>query len=212
MSSKQRVGAIVPVKTFSRAKTRLGMSSEKTEKICKIMLESVLGTLSQSEIIDRIVIVSKDETALGIGKTFDAVSIYDHEELGVNSAVKLADDYLSREGFDSTMVFPQDIPLIQVEDIDALLNFRIKNRCVLVVPSRKFDGTNALFRLPLDVMETHYDEDSYKIHLDTAEKRNAISSLILIRRIMLDVDDQSDLNLIMSYDLPVSKSLSNAIL
>lgn len=212
MSSKQRVGAIVPVKTFSRAKTRLGMSSEKTEKICKIMLESVLGTLSKSELIDRVVIVSKDETALGIGKTFDAVRIYDHEELGVNSAVKLADDYLSREGFDSTMVFPQDIPLIQVEDIDALLNFRIKNRCVLVVPSRKFDGTNALFRLPLDVMETHYDEDSYKIHLDTAEKRNAISSLILIRRIMLDVDDQSDLNLIMSYDLPVSKSLSNAIL
>ena len=211
MSSKLRIGAIVPVKTFSRAKTRLNMSSENTEKICRIMLESVLGTLLQSEIIERVVIVSKDETALGIGKKFGAVQIYDHEELGVNNAVKLADDYLLKESFDSTMVFPQDIPLIQVEDIDALLNFRIKDRCVLVVPSRKFDGTNALFRMPLDVMETHYDEDSYKIHLDTAEKRNATSSLVLIRRIMLDVDDQSDLNLITSYDLPVSKSLRNAM-
>jgi len=211
MSSKLRIGAIVPVKTFSRAKTRLNMSSENTEKICRIMLESVLGTLLQSEIIERVVIVSKDETALGIGKKFGAVQIYDHEELGVNNAVKLADDYLLKESFDSTMVFPQDIPLIQVEDINALLNFRIKDRCVLVVPSRKFDGTNALFRMPLDVMETHYDEDSYKIHLDTAEKRNATSSLVLIRRIMLDVDDQSDLNLITSYDLPVSKSLRNAI-
>jgi len=211
MSSKLRIGAIVPVKTFSRAKTRLNMSSENTEKICRIMLESVLGTLLQSEIIERVVIVSKDETALGIGKKFGTVQIYDHEELGVNNAVKLADDYLLKESFDSTMVFPQDIPLIQVEDINALLNFRIKDRCVLVVPSRKFDGTNALFRMPLDVMETHYDEDSYKIHLDTAEKRNATSSLVLIRRIMLDVDDQSDLNLITSYDLPVSKSLRNAI-
>lgn len=211
MSSKLRIGAIVPVKTFSRAKTRLNMSSENTEKICRIMLESVLGTLLQSEIIERVVIVSKDETALGIGKKFGAVQIYDHEELGVNNAVKLADDYLLKESFDSTMVFPQDIPLIQVEDINALLNFRIKDRCVLVVPSRKFDGTNALFRMPLDVMETHYDEDSYKIHLDTAEKRNATSSLVLIRRIMLDVDDQSDLNLITSYDLPVSKSLRNVM-
>jgi len=211
MSSKLRIGAIVPVKTFSRAKTRLNMSSENTEKICRIMLESVLGTLLQSEIIERVVIVSKDETALGIGKKFGAVQIYDHEELGVNNAVKLADDYLLKESFDSTMVFPQDIPLIQVEDIDALLNFRIKDRCVLVVPSRKFDGTNALFRMPLDVMETHYDEDSYKIHLDTAEKRNATSSLVLIRRIMLDVDNQSDLNLITSYNLPVSKSLRNAM-
>lgn len=211
MSSKMRIGAIVPVKTFSRAKTRLNMSSENTEKICRIMLESVLDTLLQSEIIERVVIVSKDETALGIGKKFGAVQIYDHEELGVNNAVKLADDYLLKESFDSTMVFPQDIPLIQVEDINALLNFRIKDRCVLVVPSRKFDGTNALFRMPLDVMETHYDEDSYKIHLDTAEKRNATSSLVLIRRIMLDVDDQSDLNLITSYDLPVSKSLRNVM-
>lgn len=209
--SKLRIGAIVPVKTFSRAKTRLNLSSEKTEKICKIMLESVLNTLSQSEIIEKTIIVSKDETALGMGKKFGAMEIYDHEELGVNSAVKLADDYLLKENFDSTMVFPQDIPLIQAEDIKALLDFKIQNRCVLVVPSRKFDGTNALLRMPLDVMETHYDEDSYKIHLDTAEKRDAVSALVLIRRIMLDVDDQSDLNLIMSYDLPVSRSLGNAL-
>lgn len=209
--SKLRVGAIVPVKTFSRAKTRLNLSTEKTEKICKIMLESVLNTLSQSEIIEKTMIVSKDETALGIGKKFGATEIYDHEELGVNSAVKLADNYLSKENFEATLVFPQDIPMIQTEDIQALLDFKIQNRCVLVVPSRKFDGTNALFRMPLDVMETHYDEDSYKIHLDTAEKRDAISALVLIRRIMLDVDDQSDLNLIMNYELPVSKSLSDAL-
>ncbi|HJT09371.1 MAG TPA: 2-phospho-L-lactate guanylyltransferase [Candidatus Nitrosotalea sp.] len=207
--SKSRIGAIVPVKTFSRAKTRLNISSEKTEKICRIMLESVLGAISQSEIIEKTVIVSKDDDAFEIGKKFGAMEIYDHDELGVNNAVKLADDYLSKEGFDSTIVFPQDIPLIQAEDIRTLLDMKIQNRCVLVVPSRKFDGTNALFRTPVNVMETHYDEDSYKIHLTTAEKRNAKSALVLIRRIMLDVDDQSDLNLIMSYDLPVSKSLSS---
>ncbi|MDE1764992.1 MAG: 2-phospho-L-lactate guanylyltransferase [Thaumarchaeota archaeon] len=206
-----RIGAIVPVKTFSRAKTRLNLSTEKTEKICRVMLESVLGALSQSEIVEKTLIVSRDDTALGIGKKFSAVGIYDHEELGVNNAVKLADDYLLKEGFDSTIVLPQDIPLIQAEDIRTLLNFRLQDRCVLVVPSRRFDGTNALFRSPANVMETHYDEDSYKIHLNTAEMRNAAPALVLIRRMMLDVDDQSDLNMIMSYDLPVSRLLSNAL-
>ncbi len=209
--SKLRIGAIVPVKTFSRAKTRLNLSPEKTERVCSTMLESVLSTLSQSEVIEKTVIVSKDETALGIGKKFGVIEIYDHEELGVNNAVKLADNYLLKENFDSTIVFPQDIPMIQPEDIQALLNSKIHNKHVLVVPSRKFDGTNALLRMPLDVMETHYDEDSYKIHLDTAEKRGAESTLVLIRRIMLDVDDQSDLNLIMSYDLPVSKYLRKSL-
>jgi 2-phospho-L-lactate/phosphoenolpyruvate guanylyltransferase len=205
--SKLRVGAIVPVKTFSRAKTRLNLSSERTEQICRVMLESVLKTVSQSDIIERTVVVSKDQTALSIAKRFGAMEIYDQEEIGVNNAVMLADKYFSKENFDATIVFPQDIPLIQVGDIKTLIDFTISNRCVLVVPSRKFDGTNALLRMPIDVMETHYDEDSYKIHLNTAEKRNAASVLVLISRIMFDVDEQSDLDLITARDLPVSKSL-----
>ncbi len=206
--SDLRIGAIIPVKTFSRAKTRLNLSQEKTEKICEVMLESVLQNITRSNLIEKTVLVSKDEKALGIGKKFGAHGIYDESEQGVNSAVLLADNYFSQEGFEATMVFPQDIPLIQAEDVDTLYKMRISNRCVLVVPSRKFDGTNALFRTPANVMETHYDEDSYKIHVNTAEKRNASSALVLIRRIMLDIDDQSDLRFILSFsDTEIANSL-----
>ena len=209
--SNLRVGAIVPVKTFSRAKTRLNLSAEKTERICKVMLESVLQTMTHSN-IEKTVLVSKDEKALDIGKKFGVMGIYDQDELGVNNAVMLADKQFLGEAFDATIVFPQDIPLIQPSDIQALLDMRTSDRCVLVVPSRKFDGTNALFRTPVNVMETHYDEDSYKIHLSTAEKRNASSALALIRRIMLDVDDQSDLRYILSYtDLEIAKSIATIL-
>ncbi|HJU14705.1 MAG TPA: 2-phospho-L-lactate guanylyltransferase [Candidatus Nitrosotalea sp.] len=210
--SSLRIGAIVPVKTFSRAKTRLSLPPEKKERVCIIMLESVLDTIVKSGLIEKTVVVSKDEKALEIGERFGAFGICDKEELGVNNAVRIADNYLTKEGFDSSVVFPQDIPLIQSQDIQALLNFGSQKKSVLVVPSRKFDGTNALFRRPTDVMETHYDEDSYKIHLDTAEKHGAETALVLIRRIMLDVDEQSDLDLIRSYDLPISKSLADALL
>jgi len=206
--SNLRIGAIIPVKTFSRAKSRLNLSQEKTEKICEAMLESVLQNVTSSDIIEKTVLVSKDEKALSMGKKFGAFGIYDESEQGVNSAVLLADDYFSQEGFGATMVFPQDIPLIQPEDVGTLFHMRTSDRCVLVVPSRKFDGTNALFRTPTDVMETHYDEDSYKIHMNTAEKRNASSALVLIRRIMLDIDDQSDLRFILSFsDTEIAHSL-----
>ena len=206
--SDLRIGAIIPVKTFSRAKTRLNLSQEKTEKICEAMLESVLQNVTRSPLIEKTVLVSKDEKALGIGKKFGAHGIYDESEQGVNSAVLLADNYFSQEGFEATMVFPQDIPLIQAEDVGTLYQMRTSSRCVLVVPSRKFDGTNALFRTPTNVMETHYDEDSYKIHMNTAEKRNASSALVLIRRIMLDIDDQSDLQFILSFsDTEIANSL-----
>jgi 2-phospho-L-lactate guanylyltransferase len=211
--SKLRTGAIVPVKTFSKAKTRLNLSYEKTEDLCKMMLEEVLQTISQSDVIEKITVVSKDESAFKIGKKFDVVEIYDEKEQGVNNAVAMADKYFLDEGFGATIVFPQDVPLMQTEDIRTLCDFQMIDKCVLVVPSRRFDGTNALFRSPVDVMETHYDEDSYKIHLTTANNKSAKSALVLIRRIMLDVDEPEDLQTILKYSKPsISKMLEDLLI
>jgi 2-phospho-L-lactate/phosphoenolpyruvate guanylyltransferase len=211
--SKLRTGAIVPVKTFSKAKTRLNLSCEKTEDLCKIMLEEVLQAISQSDVIEKITVVSKDESAFKIGKKFDVVEIYDEKERSVNNAVAMADKYFLDEGFDATIVFPQDIPLMQTEDIRTLYDFQLYNKCVLVVPSRRFDGTNALYRSPVNVMETHYDEDSYKIHLTTANDKSANHALVLIRRIMLDVDEPEDLQTILKYSKPsISKTLENLLI
>lgn len=208
--SKLRTAAIVPVKTFSKAKKRLNLSPEKTEILCKLMLEEVLGTISKSNLIERTALVTKDENAFAIGKRFGCVEILDEKELGVNDAVAMADGYLLNDGFDATIVFPQDIPLMQPDDIQSLFNFKNSQRCALVVPSRKFDGTNALFRTPVNLMKTHYDEDSYKIHLSTAEESLSSSALVLIRRIMLDVDDQSDLQFISKYVKPsISKIIQD---
>ena len=121
----------------------------------------------------------------------------EEKENGVNAAVSMAEKYLLENNFDASIVFPQDIPMIRAQDIDELIRFQ-KNSQLIVVPSRKFDGTNALFRSPVNVMETHYDEDSYKIHLTTAKSRNIPTTFALISRIMWDVDDQSDLEFIMS--------------
>ena len=210
--SRFRTAAIVPVKTFSKAKTRLNLSCEKTEDICKTMLNEVLHTISQSKLIEKIVIVSKDESAFKIGKRFGTIEIHDKKELGVNNAVSLADRYFLDEDFDATIVFPQDIPLIQPEDIQALFDFHIVPRCALVVPSRKFDGTNALFRTPVNLMETHYDEDSYKIHLTTAQNKTASTALVLIRRIMLDIDEPEDLHYILkNTNYSISDTLKNLL-
>lgn len=191
-----QIAAIIPVKTFSRAKSRLGLSQEKTENLCKIMLDEVLSAISQSQ-ISKTIIISKDEAAFEIAKKYDTIQILEERENGVNAAVALAEKHLLQNGFDASVVFPQDIPLMRPQDIDELLKYQ-KTPQLIVVPSRKFDGTNALFRSPVNVMETHYDEDSYKIHLTTGKSRNIPTSFALISRIMWDVDDQSDLEFIMS--------------
>jgi 2-phospho-L-lactate guanylyltransferase len=192
-----QIAAIIPVKRFSKAKTRLGLTQEKTELFCKTMLDEVLSTISQSKKISKTILVSGDESAFDIGKRYGVVQVFEENELGVNSAVLLAEKYLNENGFETSVVFPQDIPLMHAEDVDRLLAFQKNAKSLLVVPSRKFDGTNALVRTPVDVMETHYDEDSYKIHLTTAKSRGITASFVLINRIMWDVDDISDIEYIM---------------
>lgn len=191
-----QIASIIPVKTFSRAKSRLGLSQEKTEELCKVMLEEVLSAISKSQ-ISKTIIISKDEAAFEIAKKYDTIQIFEEKENGVNAAVALSEKYLLENNFDASIVFPQDIPLIRPQDIDELIKLQ-KTPQVIVVPSRKFDGTNALLRSPIDIMETHYDEDSYKIHLSTAKSKNIPVTFALISRIMWDVDDKSDIGFIMS--------------
>lgn len=195
-----KIVAIIPVKTFSKSKTRLNLSLNQREDLCRIMLEEVVGTISNTKNIDKIIVVSKDEEALKLTKKFDVKEIFDDDESGVNHAVSLADSYLANNEWDTSIVFPQDIPFIQSEDIEDIIQFSKSPHSILVVPSRRFDGTNALLRRPNNLMKTHYDEDSYKIHLDIGKSMTSNTSLILLRRIMLDIDNQEDLKFLLSHN------------
>lgn len=195
-----KIAAIIPVKTFSLAKTRLNLSSKQKEELCKIMLEELIHTLSISPQIERIVIVTKEEKAVEIGKKYNTVIIPDNEEKSVNNAVALADKYLLENKFDASIIFPQDIPYIKTQDIEFILNYTSPPNFAIVVPSRRFDGTNALVRMPVNLMPTHYDEDSYKIHMNTAKEVTKNVALVFVRRIMLDVDNLEDLEFLLQQN------------
>ena len=195
-----KIAAIIPVKTFSKAKTRLDLSPHQKEDLCIVMLEEILHTISLSPQIEKSILVTKEEKAIEIGKKFNAVIIIDEKEESVNNAVALADKYLLENDFDASIVFPQDIPYIKTQDIDFMLNYKAPPNFAIVVPSRRFDGTNALVRMPVDLMETHYDEDSYKIHMNTAKEHTLNVALIFVKRIMCDVDNTEDLEFLLEQN------------
>ena len=189
---KLKTSAIIPVKTFSKAKTRLNLQQDCKMEICSLMLQEVLKTISNCKVVNQIVLVSKDEAALKIGRQFNSIEIFDNES-GVNNAINLADEYLSDKNFDCSIIFPQDIPTMISSDIDALLGFIKSTNSVIIVPSRQFNGTNALVRCPADLIQTRYDMGSYTHQIDAANTKTKNISIALIRRIMLDIDDESDL-------------------
>ena len=195
-----KIAAIVPVKTFSKAKSRLDLSTQQVEELCKVMLEEILHVLSISPQIEKTVMVTKEEKAIEIGKKYGTLTIIDEKEEGVNNAVALADRYLLENSFDASIVFPQDIPFIKTQDIDFILNYKMHPNFAIIVPSRRFDGTNALGRMPVDLMGTHYDEDSYKIHMNTAKEHTLNVAMVFAKRIMWDVDNAEDLRFLLEQN------------
>jgi 2-phospho-L-lactate guanylyltransferase len=195
-----KTSVIIPVKTFQKSKTRLQLSKEKTKELCMLLLEEVIKTVSESELIDKIVVVTNEAQVSDIIKKYDCKKIQEKEETSVNNAVKLAEKYLVEEEFTHSIVLPLDVPFFYSEDLEKLLKFS-SEKSVLIVPSRHFDGTNALVRSPINSMKPRYDEGSFSFQIESAKNNDVKISIGLIYRLMLDIDSREDLKFVLKQNI-----------
>ena len=195
-----KVFAIVPVKNFESGKSRLAslLTVEERVKLSELFLDYTLNTLTNTSAISNVVVVSSDKRAEGIAKIHNAKFLQEKKNQGVNAAVALADVYISEYAVDATIVIPQDLPLLLPEDIERICTSAQEHeKCLVICPSLRFDGSNALLRRPPLLITTNYDNDSYNVHIKKAKASNAIIKIIKTKRIMIDIDTVEDvINLI----------------
>lgn len=195
-----KVFAIVPVKNFESGKSRLAslLTVEERVKLSELFLDYTLNTLTNTSAISNVVVVSSDKRAEGIAKIHNVKFLQEKKNQGVNAAVALADVYISEYAVDATIVIPQDLPLLLPEDIERICTSAQEHeKCLVICPSLRFDGSNALLRRPPLLITTNYDNDSYNVHIKKAKASDAIIKIIKTKRIMTDIDTVEDvINLI----------------
>ena len=195
-----KISVIIPVKTFQKSKTRLKLSGKKTKELCRLLLEEVIKTVSESRLIDKIIVVTNEEEVSDIIKKYDCEKIQDEYETSVNDAVKLAEKYLIKNKFTHSIILPLDVPFFYSEDLEKLINFS-SEKSVIIVPSRHFDGTNALVRTPINSMTPRYDEGSHNFQIESAKNDDVRISIGLIYRLMLDIDSRDDLEFALKQNI-----------
>ncbi len=195
-----KTSVIIPVKSFQKSKTRLQLSEEKTIELCRLLLREVIKTVSESGLIDKTIVVSNEEKISDIIEEYDCKRIPDVNEESVNDAVGLAESYLLENEFTHSIVLPLDVPFFYSEDIEKLLNFS-EEKSVVIVPSRHFDGTNALLRTPIDSMKPRYDEGSYSFQIESAKNFDVKICVGLVYRLMLDIDSVEDLEFVIKQNI-----------
>ena len=195
-----KTSIIIPVKTFQKSKTRLQLSEDKTSELCRLLLEEVIKTSLESKLIDKIIVVTSEKQISDIIEKYDCKKIPDNEEKSVNDAVGLAEEYLLENEFTHSIVLPLDVPFFYSEDLENLLKFTTE-RSVVIVPSRHFDGTNALVRTPINSMKPRYDEGSYSFQIEAAKNFDVRISVGVIFRLMLDIDNREDLEFVLKQNI-----------
>lgn len=190
-----KIFAVVPVKRFENAKTRMStiFSLEDRILLCSLMLDDSLAVLKTVPELQQIIVVSNDRQAQEIAARHGVTFLQEEKQDGVNSAVMLADDYSIGQAADATLVIPQDLPLLNALDIKLMCSLpEGDKKCVVICPSQRYDGTNALFRRPPFAIRTFFDNNSYEGHIGAARAGTIPIRLYFSKNLMFDIDTPED--------------------
>lgn len=205
-----KIFAIVPIKRFENAKTRLSsiLDTDDRIRLSLLMLEDTLQILSAVHSLSQLITVSADKRVGEIAVKYGANFLLEEKERGVNSAVALADSYCMKKAADATMVIPHDLPLLDSTDISKACELaENESRCIVICPSLRYDGTNMLLRKPPSIIATFYDADSYNMHVKAAIRLGIPVKRLLSKGLMHDIDTPEDALEIMKEETVTARSL-----
>ena len=125
----------------------------------------------------------------------------EQQQTSESDSVDAASRICERQGVTALLRLPLDLPLLQPQDIDELLNLSCAAPGMVIVPSRDGTGTNALLRTPPTLFPSHFGTGSFAKH--TAEGQRAGAQVVVRRnpRLEMDVDDESDLRALLEHNL-----------
>lgn len=188
-----RATAIVPVKRFDRAKSRLSGSAFDAHRpvLAEAMLADVLLGIEESRLVDRIVVVSGEPDAVEIAVRYGADHLDDPDDAGHNEAAVIGIADAIERGAECVALLPGDCPLLDAVELDRELDAQAPG--VAVVPDHHGDGTNGLILSPPDVIVPSFGPGSRERHLQLAKEAGVRCRIATIPSLALDLDTADDL-------------------
>ncbi len=199
---------IVPVKRFPRSKTRLAptLSAQERQTLSICMLEDVLTAIQNTEKFDCTLLVGPDDPSSTIAKNYGTSYLGEVRQESMNASVNKATKWcISREA-DSTLIIPSDIPLVKPGDLDEIICLCDASTQVILCPSSNGTGTNALLRVPSDIIPPCYGRNSFQKHIRKADRKGIPYRIHRSKRISLDIDTIEDLKQFFRYKAKHTKT------
>ncbi|WP_119072558.1 2-phospho-L-lactate guanylyltransferase [Aggregatilinea lenta] len=190
------IWAIVPVKPFNRAKSRLAgeLAPENRELLAESLLRRTLRLLQPLSVVQGILVISRDTKALAIARDLGAQTLQESGTPELNSALYRATRALRAWNAEGVLVVPADLPLLTAEDIEQMVKLGRYAGTVVVAPDRHDHGTNLLLVRPPGIIPYSFGTDSFAVHQRQAAEAGATIHVYRSERAGLDLDTPDDLH------------------
>jgi 2-phospho-L-lactate/phosphoenolpyruvate guanylyltransferase len=190
-----RVWAIVPVKPFNRAKSRLAdvLVPEQREQLAAGLLVRTVRLLLPLPEIAGVLAISRDTKALAMVRELGAQTVQESGAPELNNALYRATHALHGWGANAALVVPADIPLLAPADVEEVVGLGKYRGSVVIVPDRHQHGTNLLLVHPPGIIPYSFGVDSFAEHQRLAQEANATVIVHRSERAALDLDTPGDL-------------------
>lgn len=187
------VVAIVPVKAFERAKSRLApvLSAAERAELARLMAEDLLSALVGVPALDRILLLGQGPDQARLADRHGADYLADDPVLDVSGNVARACRQLPAAIADALLVLPADLPLLRPEDVAQLL--RHAGRGVAICRAARDGGTNAWFAAPPKNPAFAFGRMSASRHAAAARASGQAVRVIDHPAFARDIDEPEDL-------------------
>ena len=192
MSLASGVSVVVPVKDLQGTKSRLApiLNPGARAGLTLYMMGRVVNAIRSSGVED-VCVVSPDRIVLNEAQKRGATPLA-QESRGLNPALEEGRRRAVELGASTLLVFPADLPLLEEEDVRAVLKAS-EGHAVVISPDGARSGTNALLTRPPDALPFAFGPDSFEAHLEAARKRGLDAKVCERPHLAFDLDTEGDL-------------------
>ena len=203
------IWAIVPVKPFSSAKSRLAsvLSDAERAGLSREFLNHVLGVLAQMPAIAQILVVSRDPAALEVARATGVQSVAENGSHGLNAAVTHATRVARDARANAVLILPTDLPFLSTSDVAQLVSDDEAGPVMAIAPDRHEQGTNALFVRPPGLLPYAFGEGSFARHLALAAHAQIRVRVCRLPGAALDIDMPEDWLIYQAGRVPSAPSI-----
>jgi 2-phospho-L-lactate guanylyltransferase len=187
------IWALIPVKAFDNAKSRLRavLSAAECSALALNMARDVAAAVRGADAVHGLTLLGGGPDIRELATTLGCEYIEEFPEVDLSGNLNVAARQLAATGVNTLIILPGDLPTLRAADVADLIADTPAG--LALCPAGRDGGTNALIVSPPDAIPFHFGVHSARRHLEAARDAGINSREIPHRAFNVDIDTPDDL-------------------